>query len=495
MTKLITVFLNTLYQHFCTIMNSALHAPILRRYSSDTTPVRHKQRFPAAGSSSDTHRSGLVTERFLCQCGFLRSKIGDVFHTAPMLSPSVPIGSDTHWGLLTFYQNFGKPLKQLGHLGVSIEHQSLDRLHHESFTRVSHQWLKQILEQSILVESSGDNAYRRLFGKREMQKLLHWPVSTACTLHDCQNALKWCASCHLMNDQVIKDCHIGIESIRNSQDLLFQHLSEWLVSCVRFKATAECQPPDLLESVWNCLGVDPETCEKLVELRLIWQDGYLECSSDAKGHPEFWGMLSTLMFRLLSINQFTASRWLSLGGSSQSVLVCRLLGLDDLVGFIKQIPGVLKTHIGGYSRLATKECTQCCLTCAMVASIPEAAQLKLMEDSRLVLIQGEVREALADEMEEIQHVSEDVWGLLNEKLGGPWESGFDARRNMLKSANVCISFIQYRFLGEVRRAPWFLAGPNARSMVDRLELADWAHVTEPIAAAVKTQPITLDGGN
>eukprot|EP00972_Heterocapsa_arctica_P062545 9221496-Heterocapsa_arctica.AAC.1 len=76
------------------------------------------------------------------------------------------------------------------------------------------------------------------------------------------------------NDEVLlTDAWVGIESLRNSLDLLVTHMGLWVFQKQRCRGAWGFDEQDQWKSLWNALGVLPQTAQYLAEtLQLRWED-------------------------------------------------------------------------------------------------------------------------------------------------------------------------------------------------------------------------------
>ena len=58
--------------------------------------------------------------------------------------------------------------------------------------------------------------------------LMCFHLFTQCALHDSHNAFKWSYLSTMADRPMMRDIYIGIESLRNSHDLIEKHLSGWI---------------------------------------------------------------------------------------------------------------------------------------------------------------------------------------------------------------------------------------------------------------------------
>ena len=173
--------------------------PLLRSYSSDTTPVKVKQVLPtnSSSSSSSSRRVGTRTLDLLMQVCFIRyqSSTDDV-QTVVYVRDPVPVARKSGWCLFEAWKQFQPTLRSMNHYGIAIEHVVADRAEQSPLERhikehilQQHQRLSQAELPPGGVASLGNK---------------QWVVSNPCACHDGHNSLKWALSTYMSDKETVR---------------------------------------------------------------------------------------------------------------------------------------------------------------------------------------------------------------------------------------------------------------------------------------------------
>ena len=82
--------------------------------------------------------------------------------------------------------------------------------------------------------------------------LRSWVVVVGCTCHDLHNALKWAVLLQLASKEIMRDCWVVLQSLRQSSRQMHRTLREWLGGVVGYKNG----DPALLGAMYVLFGVD-----------------------------------------------------------------------------------------------------------------------------------------------------------------------------------------------------------------------------------------------
>eukprot|EP00974_Lingulodinium_polyedra_P084865 8215129-Lingulodinium_polyedra.AAC.1 len=120
-------------------------------------------------------------------------------------------------------------LRSHGHLGVSIEHYSWDRAGITALERYFRQWHSQRADAFGQL-AQGDHT-------KESLTLSEFMVVTPCAAHDAHNAFRWALHCQFGSKELLRDCYVGIESLRKSHNLVEGNLAQWISDKLSFHST------------------------------------------------------------------------------------------------------------------------------------------------------------------------------------------------------------------------------------------------------------------
>ena len=257
------------------LVAQADHEPCMQSSSADGTPIQVSQQIALKLPSGRlVRRSGKSSHEFLVAAQFTRhASCNGTVRTSFNTSDPVPLtdgkAADRIWEAC---RARWRSLRQLGHRGGAIQHYTFDRCGFAKLARRANQW------HSLLEDQwAGDDESLNHF-----LPLLEWVVATPCALHDVQNAFKWGLPGFFADTELVRDCFIGIASVRNSFDLILKYIGEW-VACSLAPANAMTHTErDEYRQVWTSLRVNADLVVVLTDvLELRVADEVLLVSADA----------------------------------------------------------------------------------------------------------------------------------------------------------------------------------------------------------------------
>ena len=206
----------------------------------------------------------------------------------------------------------------------------------------------------------------------------------------------------------MRDAYITIEALRNSFDLLVRHLGIWLSTVLSFVPALDSDAVNDLHELWVALGLDPDLALHFAEtLQLRWQNGRL-LVNDAIRDCQPTTLVYNAFLAVLRLRPFTSSRWLSMGGSARALVSLLIVGLPDLVRYIRDETGASLFFLNGYDRL-TPDVVRLFASVCFVTRPTDAVLLLLLEDGRIARQMQSIRDCLVEEMEFLSNISFFVW--------------------------------------------------------------------------------------
>ena len=224
------------------LVGSAQGLPILRSFSSDGTPVSTKLHHHLSGlpSTSAKSRAGTATPEYQVQTCFYRYfDYHGSAHSACVIRDPLPL---THGksalAIFANYLKFNSCLRDMGHIGIAIEHHvedracfsALDSLHERSFMSTASKYGNEpdsVLSPAIL-------------------ELMLWQIGTPCAAHDIHNGLKWSMHAHFNDLELMKRAHLATLGIRRAFDLLLKYCSWWVMKVADYTQDWEYPEKSLL---------------------------------------------------------------------------------------------------------------------------------------------------------------------------------------------------------------------------------------------------------
>ena len=114
----------------------------------------------------------------------------------------------------------------------------------------------------------------------------------------------------------MRGIYVGIESLRNSHDLLHSFVGEWVTSRLSFHEGKPLEWQESQQAMWYALGLDPALAELLVnDLQLYVQRGRIWVWSAAVVaiDADVIDRITYAFKALMRYIKFTESRWLTVG--------------------------------------------------------------------------------------------------------------------------------------------------------------------------------------
>ena len=209
-------------------------------------------------------------------------------------------------------------------------------------------------------------------------QLTDYFLYNGCALHDTQNALK-CAIQPYANGNIMQDCHIIMESLRNSATPIFASLPLHLQNAIVIREQPEAAE-DVLAEFWTTIGeLSPHFWSSL----WLWIYGTLA-----------WRWLSMLLLvnsQTPLVLWPTAPRCSCVGDCSpraalaaNGLLGSLAVGLQHMVKLARSSPLTSTYHLNGFNRLSTDSILLIVIL-TVVGGLVNAVQRVLLEDSRLLL--------------------------------------------------------------------------------------------------------------
>jgi hypothetical protein len=96
--------------------------------------------------------------------------------------------------------------------------------------------------------------------------------------------------------ELVRDCYVGIDSIRRPWDLIVSHLAEWIACRLSFPSSKDDAWVEEQKTLWDTLGVDLESIEPLAAtLPLHFSDGLICISTTSVDIPELIFLIQTIV--------------------------------------------------------------------------------------------------------------------------------------------------------------------------------------------------------
>jgi hypothetical protein len=164
--------------------------------------------------------------------------------------------------------------------------------------------------------------------------LLEWVVVTACAAHDVQHAFRWSMNSDVDSKELLKYCFIGIESIRNSFDIIFAYLTEWITCSVSRGPPFNDDDKQKL-ACRTMLIRDDDIAILADELELRFPTGTLRVKANIAMADQI-GNIRSVMLAVWKHKHYSYSRWLNVEPSASTMVGTYLTGLSSLLSSARQ---------------------------------------------------------------------------------------------------------------------------------------------------------------
>ena len=354
------------------VIREAGEAPILSSYSSDGTPIKTVQRMVAADDKHRVVRKGGSGMEYLVERFFVsaKKKFGQPVAAVSFRDPVPMTAGKSAWAIFACGRQFMPTVREMGHRGIAVNHYCWDRA---AFSILE----KRFQQLHFLLESLPSSSQSQV-----LDNLLNWFLASGCVCHDGHNSLKWSMLDQMKDAQGLRDLFVAIESVRNSYDMLHDHLPSWIKRRAMFVDARDEEVEQAL-TLWVALGVESEYADVLANLALRFRNGHLEVARAWEGDDSVWDRVAVAILHVMRFRKFADSRWVTVGRSCRSVVASLLLGLDDLIDMVRSNPCTSQYYIGGYTRLSPS-LRRFCGIASFAAYVSDAFLCELLEDDRVI---------------------------------------------------------------------------------------------------------------
>ena len=352
-------------------------------------------------------------------------------------------------------------LRQHGHRGGAVEGYTFDRKGWAAMARRTKQWHRMLSPGWADPKVSSFALW-----------LLEFVVVLACAAHDAQNALKWSTKAEFDSSELLRGAYLGIESIRNSFDVILIYLSSWIVQSLTFATPWSDEERSLWASLWQVLGVAPGTIALLLGMELRVSDGILIVSETWCGEIDLAHRIYTTLLAVWKFKKFSDSRWLTVGAAARVMIAAHFTGVKSFLFSVKGKPGVGSYYLHGFWDMPVSV-WEFLVVVSIVAQVPDVAMAQLLKDNRLALHVDVVKEKMGAAIQSITEFDQCLWMLLATVCGLCWR---DLRQKVATGCHRAYAFFQFRVLDIACDLPWSLLrgdiAQNLRDLASRAEPKD-----------------------
>ena len=447
---------------------------VLFSYGSDATPLMTRKVFRQSHAGVTAARNLGKPEEFLIERGFIKlvTAGGDVRMVSICRDPVSLAEGKTAWHMLMPMVRFFPMVQKLGHRGIVVSHYVFDRCAWSSLSRLARQ--RHDLFHASRAEEGVPEADVML------TRLKDWFVTSPCSNHDAQNALKWGMKSVGHDEEISKKLHVAVEALRNSFDAIHGCMASFVSTYLAFVD----DPPgsrDQAYAFWTNLSVDPDVANVLADLNLRWESGRLLASSRRRFDEDLLQQISYCLVSVCRFKSFTDSRWVTVGDSCRSLVAALALGLREWVALARRIPKTSDYWIHGFYQL-DDEASLVAVVAAVISPICDSVLVELLEDDRVARRLACLESALESEIRWVREIDDFTWQRL--ATASPSVSARTLRTQCLLAGSTICAFLDMRIFREARKYPWKLVAGDVSANLDELERGP--AVADPTTSKIKT---------
>jgi hypothetical protein len=300
--------------------------------------------------------------------------------------------------------------RQLGHVGVLVEHSVLDRGIQSSVAR--------LLEQNIRMPHDAFTSAMSS-GRKWLVDQLTWTTSAGCSLHDFHNGYKKGME-EYVSDKACMVAMFGIfAALRDSYTALVRGIGDWLPRVVIYEDW-DMHPQDQYE-LWTSLGLKPQLIETLLTLQMRFSGGRLRVARAMEHVPQSASLMIACLVSIWEFQEWTDSRWVSMGSSSRRMVASLLCGIDSLVATLRRFNRISEYYIKAYTNITDRH-RRAFVVGALSSHLSDAVLCQVLADNRVPLNLPTIDDELLMESEWIMHIKPSVWCVLAETCNSSMDS-------------------------------------------------------------------------
>ena len=424
------------------------HEPLLYQYSSDCTPVRTMKHITRTTEGKlRITRHARHTGEYLIQRAFLTSADGDIMS---IIERPLKLQDKTAFMHLHCMRKLMKFPHELHHMGIQIVHQIYDRAVLSAMQRIVPQFFH------ILIES-----IRHKDGKETASAvaLRTWINIVGCVCHDIHKSLIWAIK-DLNLKPMCNSLWIISESARNGYDLLLLPVGHWLVERIMFEDWDGMSEQDL-STFYMALGVESSWLDIYVRCQPRFHEGRFKLARDMFVDDQACNIAIDIFMHSWDFRTFSDSTWLTTTSSSRTMVRSFILGLKDLVHFAIAHKAS-EYHIKGIIAHGNDTTMMLAATIATSSFVAEEALATCVDNDRLPLVVGQVRDDMALNTAWVLNMSGRVWTALATLL--------NIDKDKLKNQSMHSALVQNCFITckvqPATLAPFTLLTGNAHANIE-----------------------------
>ena len=360
-------------------------ATALLWYSSDTSPLSTRVVMRNKVGGLLFLQKTKQTSEFVLQSLFLSSS-SEVFGCT--FEP-VSVGDKSAASHFRVWQEHALPdARDLMSEGILVECYCFDGGLQSGMNRLHRQWHAAYYH---VLQQGDDEAGVHL------RELTHWILNVRCTMHIAHGALKKALQGFAEDKVCMKSAWVVLASLRQSIGQLGKVGPSWINQRIGFAEWSMSVRDQ--EHLWRLLGLPTEVIDDLLRLGLRW-DAARQQLLVSPAHVSCKTLTQDVLAVLQAcwrFKEFSDSRFIGMGSCSRTVVAAVLLGLENLVQFVKDQKAESNYFVNGFSRFTPEVKALMSLAC-LTSYLPETVLGLLHHDDRLAVIYPEVLNEIKDEL-------------------------------------------------------------------------------------------------
>jgi hypothetical protein len=429
--------------------------PILVLYGNDATPAQTMEtvRCESNGFTKTFYRRGRHSKDFLAEKLF----ITDGVSTAVVFTDPLELSDKTAWTAFEVSRRLFSLPRQLGHVGLTVLVHVYDSALYAPLIKRQRQRVEAVLLQE---------GHRRDWapGFATLMSLLTWLAAAPCINHSVHNAMKWSVKEYVQDKSCMRSAFIVIASLRNGFVTLTANVSAWVRATLKFEDWGSSAR--VLPEVWMLLLRDSELIAALSLMQLRFEEGCLKVARLYEDVHDVVNQVVTILMKLWLFQNFTDSRWCTLGPVSRTMVACFLLGLDHCVSYIMSLEKVSKFYISGFPVHCTAQVKRLFAIVSISSHVPDAILFLLLKDDRVAMQLDEIDAQIQKMLDLVHRVSPEAWRIVGEVARMDPQSLCEASTSAALASAAHIN----QALLHARGPPWNLARGDVDENLAALEI-------------------------
>lgn len=245
----------------------------------------------------------------------------------------------TSWNMFSAAVEFVQDLRSIGCAGVAIQFYCMDKLHCGTVSR--------FLRGRHALQYKDGFSSLELDEPLEVLECLAWVVTMSCKAHGCSNAVVWALKA-VGDENLVKDAHVSIASLRNSADCLHQKAGIFVQRYVDF-VDRDYNRQDLI-AFWSFLGISAAWIQLFADADPVWNGQRLQVASQFGRSPDVFAKLRLLVLYCLRWYNWSETRWPGVRKSATLYLRSLGIGVEAIAKLVYEDPTETTFHLNGQSK-------------------------------------------------------------------------------------------------------------------------------------------------